>query len=66
MPTFAYELYEAVEEKCLVLYNTVEVKQKFLEEGVHYDQLSDEDKAKYEETLEDLLWNKLGSKDDYI
>lgn len=53
VPTFAYELNEAIAEKYLVPYHSVEVKQKFLEEGVHYDQLSEEDKAKFEETFDE-------------
>ncbi len=53
VPTFAYELEEAVAEKYLVPYNTVEVKQKFLVEGVHYDDLSEEDKERFEETFDE-------------
>lgn len=33
----------------LVPYYNYEVKTKFLEEGIHYDDLSDEDKARYED-----------------
>ena len=33
----------------LVPYYNYEVKTKFTEEGIHYDQLSPEDKARYED-----------------
>jgi type I restriction enzyme R subunit len=39
VPTFAYELSEAIHEKYLVPYNTIETKMKFMEEGIHYDEL---------------------------
>lgn len=53
IPTYAYELQEAVEDKFLVPYNTVETTVKFLEAGIHYDDLSEEDKEAYEETFID-------------
>lgn len=52
-PTFAYELAEAVEAGYLVDFKTVEMKLKFLEEGIKYDELSDEEKERYEETFAD-------------
>lgn len=52
VPTYAYELEVAVSDGFLVPYNTVETEFKFLEHGIHYDELSDEDKEKYEETFE--------------
>ena len=48
VPTFAYELDKAVEEGYLVNYNTLEYKTKILEQGIHYSDLSDEEKEKYE------------------
>ncbi|NMB46412.1 MAG: DEAD/DEAH box helicase, partial [Firmicutes bacterium] len=53
VPTYAYELEEAVRDEYLVPYNTVETTVKFLEEGIRYDELSEEDKEKYEETFAD-------------
>ena len=53
VPTFAYELEKAVEEHYLVNYSTLEYQSQIMEEGIHYDQLSDEDKEQYEETFED-------------
>jgi len=51
VPTFAYELEKAVEEHYLVNYSTLEYKSQIMEDGIHYDQLSDEDKLQYEETF---------------
>lgn len=44
VPTFAYELEKAVEEGYLVNYSTLEYKSKIMESGIHYDELSDEEK----------------------
>lgn len=53
VPTFAYELEKAVEEGYLVNYSTLEYKTKIMEDGIHYDDLSDDEKEEYEETFED-------------
>ena len=53
VPTYAYELEEAVRDEYLVPYNTVETTVKFLQEGIHYDELSEEEKERYEETFAD-------------
>ncbi len=53
VPTFAYELGEAIEEGYLNPYRTVETSLKFLEEGIHYDELSPEEKEQWEETFDD-------------
>lgn len=53
VPTFAYELEKAVEDEYLVDYNTIEVKSKIMEEGIHYDDLSEEEKEEFEKTFED-------------
>ena len=52
-PTFAYDLADAVRDGWLVDYKTVETKLKFIEEGITYDDLSDEEKEQYEETFAD-------------
>ena len=50
VPTYAYDFETAVNiDRVLVPYYNIEVKTKFLEEGIVYDELSDEDKARYED-----------------
>jgi len=50
VPTYAYDYETAVyTDHVLVPYYNYEVKTKFLEEGICYDELSDEDKERYEE-----------------
>ncbi len=53
VPTFAYELGEAIEEGFLVPYHTIETRLKLPEEGLHYEDLSDEEKELFEETFDD-------------
>lgn len=53
VPTFAYALEKAVEDGFLVDYRSIEVKSKIMEEGIHYDDLSDEEKEEFEKTFED-------------
>ena len=53
VPTFAYELDKAVEEGYLVNYSTLEYRSKIMEEGIHYNELSDEEKEEYEDTFSD-------------
>ncbi|BCB02138.1 DEAD/DEAH box helicase [Bacillus sp. KH172YL63] len=60
-PTYAYELEKAVEDKFLVDYRTIETKMKFLEEGIRYDDLTDEEKEFYEETFEDEVGEDIDS-----
>ncbi len=50
-PTYGYELAQAVTDGFLVDFLSVESKLKFLEEGIVYDDLSEEDKAAYEDTF---------------
>lgn len=50
VPTYAYDYETAVyEDHVLVPYYNYEVKTKFLEEGITYDDLSEEDKQRYED-----------------
>lgn len=51
VPTYGYELAQAVKDGFLVDYMSVESSVKFLEQGIVYDELSDEDKAAYEDTF---------------
>ncbi len=53
VPTFAYELGEAIRDKYLVPYHTIETKMKFIEEGIHYELLSEQEKEQFEETFDD-------------
>ncbi|MCF2618166.1 DEAD/DEAH box helicase family protein [Oscillibacter valericigenes] len=53
VPTYGYELSQAVKDGFLVDFMSVETKLKFIEQGITYDELSDEDKAAYEDTFED-------------
>lgn len=52
VPTYGYDLAQAVNDGFLVDYVSIESKFKFLEEGIAYDELSEEDKAEYEDTFE--------------
>ena len=49
VPTYGYELAQAVRDGYLVDYKTVEVKTKFLDRGVVYDELPPEEQAEYED-----------------
>ena len=51
VPTYGYELAQAVKDGFLVDFMSVETKLKFIEQGIVYDELSDEDKEAYEETF---------------
>jgi len=52
VPTYGYELAEAVKDGYLVDFLSVETKLKFIEDGIVYADLSDEDKTIYENTFE--------------
>lgn len=51
VPTYGYELAQAVKDGFLVDFLSVETKLKYIEEGIIYEKLSEEDKAAYEETF---------------
>lgn len=53
IPTYGYELAQAVKDHFLVDYQSVETKLKFIDQGIVYDDLSEEDKAAFEQTFED-------------
>lgn len=55
VPTYAYELGEAVDEKYLVNYSPVETPLKFLEEGISYDELPENEKQQWEEMFGEEL-----------
>lgn len=52
-PTYGYELAQAVKDGYLVDFMSVETTLKFIENGIVYDELSDEDKKEYEDTFTD-------------
>ena len=45
VPTFAYDLEQAVADGYLVPYRAYQLPTKFIEQGIKYDDLSDEEKA---------------------
>lgn len=53
IPTYGYDLDQAVKDGYLVDYISVESKFKFLEEGIAYEELSEEEKEIYEDTFGD-------------
>jgi len=50
-PTYAYELEQAVKDGYLVEYRTIESTSKILDDGIRYDELSDEEREQYEDTF---------------
>ena len=53
VPTYGYDLAQAVKDGFLVDFLTVESKLKFLTEGITYEDLPEEEKAEYEATFTD-------------
>ena len=53
VPTYGYELAQAVKDGYLVDFISVESSLKFIEHGIVYDELSDEDREAYENTFTD-------------
>lgn len=52
-PTYAYTLEQGVKDHYLVDYETVETGTKFINEGITYDDLTEEEKEDYEDQFED-------------
>ena len=52
IPTYGYELAQAVKDGYLVDFISVETTLKFIQEGIVYDELSEEDREAYENTFE--------------
>lgn len=52
VPTYGYELAQAVKDGYLVDFQSVETTLKFIDHGIVYDELSEEDKELYEDTFE--------------
>ena len=53
VPTYGYDLAQAVRDGYLVDFISVETKLKFIEQGIVYDELSDADREAYEDTFTD-------------
>ena len=53
MPTYGYELSQAVKDGFLVDFLSVDTTLKFIQEGIVYDELSETDKEEYENTFKD-------------
>lgn len=53
VPTFVYEYDEAVNEGYLVNYHKISTSTEFLDRGIKYNELKDEDKEEYENLFED-------------
>jgi len=53
IPTYAYDLDQAIIDKYLVPYKAIGTMLKLPDEGIHYDSLSDEEKEHFEETFDD-------------
>ncbi|MGN1085234.1 MAG: DEAD/DEAH box helicase family protein [Lachnospiraceae bacterium] len=51
VPTYGYELAQAVKDGYLVDFLSVETKLKFIEQGIVYDELFEEEKEAYENTF---------------
>lgn len=53
VPTYGYELAEAVKDGYLVDFISVETTLKFIDQGIAYDELSEEEKEEYENKFTD-------------
>lgn len=60
-PTYAYELEQAVKDGYLVEYRTIESTSKILDDGVRYDELSDEEREQYEETFDEAQGQEISN-----
>ncbi len=53
VPTYGYDLAQAVKDGYLVDFLSVETNLKFIDQGIAYDELSEEEKLVYEDTFEE-------------
>lgn len=53
VPTFAYEYEKAVKEGYLVDYHTIKTSTDFMDRGIKYSELSEQEKEEYENTFTD-------------
>lgn len=66
IPTFAYELEQAVKEKYLVPYNTIEALLKIPEKGLCYDDLPKDQKEHFEEVFDEEIEEMKNLKGDVV
>lgn len=59
VPTYAYDLKEAVKDGYLVAYHSIEIKLKLPTDGLHYDDLSEEEKEHFDSKFEDDSCEKI-------
>ena len=55
VPTYGYELAQAVKDGYLVDFVSVETTLKFIDQGIVYDELSEEEKEEYESKFIDEM-----------
>lgn len=60
-PTYAYELEQAVNDGYLVEYRTFESTSKILDDGVRYNDLSDEERENFEDTFAEEEGKEIGN-----
>lgn len=53
VPTFAYEYEKAVNEGYLVDYHSIKTSTEFMDRGIKYEDLNEEEKEEYEATFTD-------------
>ena len=53
VPTYGYDLAQAFDDVYLVPYKSIDTHLKFMEKGINYDDLTDQEKEEYEETFTD-------------
>lgn len=53
IPTYGYELTQAVQDGFLVYPKVADVQLKFLKDGIYYDRLSESEREEYENTFTD-------------
>ena len=53
IPTYGYDLAQAVKDGYLVDFVTIETTLKFMQEGITYDELSEREREQYESTFAD-------------
>jgi len=66
VPTYGYELAQAVKDGFLVDFVSIETKLKFMSEGIAYDDLSEDEKEEYEKTFADEEGNLPDSIDSSV
>lgn len=53
VPTYGYSLEQAIKDHWLVPYKSIETQLKFMENGISYDDLTENEKEEYEDTFTD-------------